>query len=133
VLVVEDEEQVRTLIRRILEGRGYVVLEASSGVEALERLAASGQPVTLAVTDVITPRPKAREFAATFAARYPGVPLLFMSGYSRTTCSGATYWSRRCRISRSRSFPRCSPPPSTSWWRVPGIGHGPASPDGSRG
>lgn len=81
ILVAEDEEAVRKLLRDILEQRGYRVLEASSGQDALV-IAESGEQIDLLLTDVVMPRMGGRELARRFAMLYPGTPILFLSGYT---------------------------------------------------
>ncbi|HEY5940476.1 MAG TPA: response regulator, partial [Gemmatimonadales bacterium] len=79
ILVVEDEEAVRTLARRTLEEAGYDVLEAANGREAL-RLVMSA-PLDLVLCDVILPEMSGHELGRRMAAACPDVPVLYMSGY----------------------------------------------------
>ena len=81
VLVVDDVESVRRLIRRILEHAGHRVLEASDGVEALACLAAN-PAVELVLTDLRMPNMDGWELATRLSGRSPRVPALFMSGYA---------------------------------------------------
>jgi two-component system cell cycle sensor histidine kinase/response regulator CckA len=81
VLVVEDEEVVRGLVREILEREGYEVVAASSGAEALD-LAAEGGPPELLLTDVVMPGLSGGEVFEALRERAPGLRALFMSGYS---------------------------------------------------
>lgn len=82
VLVVEDEPAVLALARRALERCGYTVLAAANGVEALDRLEEAGERVRLIITDVVMPRMGGGAFAAAARDRFPGLPVLFMSGYT---------------------------------------------------
>ena len=82
VLLVEDEPMVRRVVGRELTEFGYVVAEAGNGVEALAWLAAAGAPPALVVTDLIMPEMGGRELAARLAEKFPGVPVLFTSGYT---------------------------------------------------
>jgi PAS domain S-box-containing protein len=84
IVIVEDESSVRAIMRRILTGAGYTVLEASHGRDALRLVAelADRGGVDLVVTDVVMPEMSGREFAQALAARHPGIRLLFMSGYT---------------------------------------------------
>jgi two-component system cell cycle sensor histidine kinase/response regulator CckA len=82
VLVVEDEPEVRKLVRRSLESAGLVVMEAENGREALEAITARGEAPRLVVTDVIMPGLTGRELSEALAAARPGLPVLFMSGYT---------------------------------------------------
>ena len=82
ILVVEDEEQVRTVAGRALKDAGYRVREASSGQEALEILAAANERIALVLTDVVMPGMSGRELAASMAKTTPATPVLFISGYT---------------------------------------------------
>lgn len=81
VLMVEDQEEVRKLTRRLLEARGYKVLTAANGQEALEIVAQYPAPIHLLVTDVVMPGISGRELAARVAAARD-VKVLFVSGYT---------------------------------------------------
>ncbi|MHB8439770.1 MAG: response regulator, partial [Acidimicrobiales bacterium] len=81
VLVVEDEEPVRNVCRRILETSGYSVMAAPDGPSALAML--DGRRVDLLLTDVVmTGGMTGRDLAARFLTQRPDVPVLFMSGYN---------------------------------------------------
>ena len=82
VLVVEDEEVVRALVRSILEGNGYTVLTASDGVEAQKVGRSHKTPIHLIITDVVMPKMGGREAAESLAPHLPGVKVLYMSGYT---------------------------------------------------
>jgi PAS domain S-box-containing protein len=82
VLIVEDEEAVRALAARTLAKAGYTVLEASNGSEALTILARRGEEIELLVTDVVMPGLGGQELAERVWDSSPGLPVLFMSGYS---------------------------------------------------
>jgi PAS domain S-box-containing protein len=82
VLVVEDEPEVRTLVRRSLEAVGLSVLEAENGSEALEAITRKGEMPRLVVTDVIMPGLTGRELSEALARSRPELPVLFMSGYT---------------------------------------------------
>lgn len=83
VLVVEDEEPVRTLLQRVLQGAGYTVLACDSADEALEVSASLGAPIHLLVTDVVMRGMNGRELAARLQKSRPELRVLFISGYSR--------------------------------------------------
>jgi CheY-like chemotaxis protein len=83
ILVVEDEDALRTAIRRLLEGEGYRVLEASNGALALEVLsAAEGADIGLVLTDLRMPVMDGRQFAAALVRLRPNLPIVFMSGFT---------------------------------------------------
>jgi PAS domain S-box-containing protein len=82
VLLVEDEEIVRTLVRDILEGNGYTVLEASSGAEAVSIGRNCKGPIHMILTDVVMPKMGGREAAESLAQHLPGVKVLYISGYT---------------------------------------------------
>ncbi|HEY3348957.1 MAG TPA: ATP-binding protein [Thermoanaerobaculia bacterium] len=82
ILLVEDEESVRTLARRILVGHGYRVLEASGGEAALEAFRAHGARIDLLVTDLVMPDMAGTDLAARLNERHPDLRVLFMSGYT---------------------------------------------------
>jgi PAS domain S-box-containing protein len=82
ILVVEDEESLRDVVKRMLSGLGYTVLLAQSGTAALELLDSQGAAVDLLVTDVIMPGMSGARLAEAVEARYPGTPVLFISGYT---------------------------------------------------
>jgi PAS domain S-box-containing protein len=82
VLLVEDEEVVRNLVREILERNGYAVLEARNGAEALELGQSSADPIHLLVTDVVMPKMSGRDLAERLVAIHPETRVLYMSGYT---------------------------------------------------
>lgn len=82
VLLVEDNETVRTLAEDVLRERGYVVITASTGEEALTLYRASPVRVQLVVTDVVMPGFGGRALATQLRRTAPELPVLFMSGYT---------------------------------------------------
>jgi PAS domain S-box-containing protein len=85
ILLVEDEEAVRTLTRLILERAGYTVLEAADPAEAEAVMAAAGGTVALVVTDVVMPGGTGPDLFKRLLQRDPGLRAIFMSGYTDTT------------------------------------------------
>ncbi|MDO9412206.1 MAG: response regulator [Pseudolabrys sp.] len=81
ILLVEDEEGLRALNGRGLKSRGYTVLEAGNGVEALEVLAEHGH-VDLVVSDVVMPEMDGPTLLKELRARDPKVKIIFVSGYA---------------------------------------------------
>ncbi|MFN6963013.1 MAG: PAS domain S-box protein [Pyrinomonadaceae bacterium] len=82
VLVVEDEDLVRTLTRQVLEQCGYDVVEARDGLDALGKGDEFGWKFDLLMTDVVMPNMGGRELVARLAERGSQVPVLFTSGYT---------------------------------------------------
>jgi two-component system, cell cycle sensor histidine kinase and response regulator CckA len=81
VLVVEDDPALRALMVRTLSAKGYRALEASDGIEALERLAADPD-IELVVTDIVMPRMNGVELAQQLAAS-ARTRLLFVSAFGK--------------------------------------------------
>jgi signal transduction histidine kinase/CheY-like chemotaxis protein len=81
VLLVEDEDNVRRLVQRILERNGYRVLSARSGAEGLETAAAHEGQIGLVLTDVVMPGMSGPELADRMTAVNPDLKIVFMSGY----------------------------------------------------
>jgi CheY-like chemotaxis protein len=82
VLLVEDEDAVRTLVRVTLEGQGYKVFPAAGGEQALELLKTHQGRIHLLVTDVIMPGMSGPELADVARMSRPGLRVLYMSGYT---------------------------------------------------
>jgi PAS domain S-box-containing protein len=83
VLIVEDEEALREVTRRILTRNGYHVLTAANGPEALKVAEHSTSGIHLMLTDVIMPHMLGKELAAAICDLYPGTRVLYMSGYAQ--------------------------------------------------
>jgi CheY-like chemotaxis protein len=82
VMLVEDDESVRTLVQTMLETKGYEVLAAAGAEEAERMCAARSGGVDLLLTDVVMPEVNGRVLAERLAALSPSMRILFMSGYS---------------------------------------------------
>jgi PAS domain S-box-containing protein len=83
ILLVEDEEALRTATSRILVRAGYQVLVADGGAAALSIVQHHPEPIHLLLTDVIMPKMMGNEVAAQVHALRPEVPVLYMSGYAQ--------------------------------------------------
>jgi two-component system cell cycle sensor histidine kinase/response regulator CckA len=81
-LVVDDESSVRQVVSAILRVRGYTILEAGSGREALEACQRHAGTIDLIISDVIMPEMSGQELADRVAALHPRIKLLLMSGYA---------------------------------------------------
>ena len=82
ILVVEDEDALRTLLCRFFRLYGYNVLEARHGGEALLLSERHRGPIHLMVTDVVMPQMSGRELADRLAPLHPDMTVFFMSGYT---------------------------------------------------
>ena len=82
IMLAEDDRGVRTLARQILERRGYKVIEAADGDEAVRLLQSAAGPIDLLISDVVMPNIGGRDLAAMAHAMRPGLKILFLSGYT---------------------------------------------------
>jgi PAS domain S-box-containing protein len=82
ILLVEDDELVRSLTQRVLESRGYRVLSASRGAEALKISESFPHPIHLLLIDVVMPDLNGIETAHRIRSRRPDSKILFVSGYT---------------------------------------------------
>jgi len=100
VLLVEDEAAVRGLLRRFMDGKGYRVLEAADGEEALKVVESEGGRIDLLLTDLVMPGMGGFELAHRLEAKLPEVRILFMSGYSE----GAEAFFNSGLVSDAKNF-----------------------------
>jgi CheY-like chemotaxis protein len=82
VLLVEDDESVRRLGKKILENAGYWVYEAKDGLEAMKMAEDLRDRIDLLVTDVVMPHMSGRQLAEKLKAVLPQLKVLFVSGYT---------------------------------------------------
>jgi two-component system, cell cycle sensor histidine kinase and response regulator CckA len=82
ILLVEDEEMVRKLIRETLEHEGYKILEAAGPDQARRMCRAYQGPIHLMITDVVMPKESGRALARHLAASRPDMKVLYISGYT---------------------------------------------------
>jgi two-component system cell cycle sensor histidine kinase/response regulator CckA len=82
ILLVEDEEAVRSFAARALKLRGYQVLEASGGEEALEIVRTATSPIALVITDVVMPNMDGPTLVRALKKEKPELAVIFMSGYA---------------------------------------------------
>ena len=82
ILLVEDEVPVRMFSAHALSNKGYKVIEAGSGEEALAIINEHGKEISLVVTDVIMPGMNGPLFVAELRKIYPDIKVIFMSGYA---------------------------------------------------
>jgi CheY-like chemotaxis protein len=83
VLVVDDLESFRVMLRRQLVSLGHIVLEAADGAEGLEVVRSRRGELDLVLTDVVMPGMNGRELARRAEEIRPGIRVLYMTGYSR--------------------------------------------------
>ena len=79
ILVIDDEAIVRLSCRRALVPLGYEIVEATDGVEGLEKL--KGEPFDLVLTDIKMPHMDGLDFALNMAKNHPGIKVILMTGY----------------------------------------------------
>jgi two-component system, cell cycle sensor histidine kinase and response regulator CckA len=82
ILIAEDEPAIRSLLQRVLRGRGYRVIAAASGEEALRAVAGHDGPIHLLVSDVVMAGMTGPQLAARLAELHPETVPLFLSGYT---------------------------------------------------
>lgn len=83
VLVVEDDNDLRTYLAEVLRELGYNVITANGAEQALKHLHAPSTTIDLLLTDVVMPGSNGRELAQEAQRLRPGLPVLYMTGYSR--------------------------------------------------
>lgn len=88
ILIVEDEEMLRGLICELLETKGYRVLAASNGEEAMQRISSDGESIALLLTDVMMPNMSGSELMEKARVKRPDLRILFMSGYTGNSGPG---------------------------------------------
>jgi two-component system cell cycle sensor histidine kinase/response regulator CckA len=82
ILLVEDQEEVRSLAKNILEEQGYRVLAAASAAAAVELAESYSGAIHLLLTDVVLPGMSSRELAGRLTVTRPEIRVLFTSGYT---------------------------------------------------
>jgi signal transduction histidine kinase/ActR/RegA family two-component response regulator len=82
VLLVDDNEFVRTFARRVLASQGYNVLDTGTGDDAVDLFAGQTRSVDMLITDVVMPGMSGPELASRLTGRHPGLKVLFISGYA---------------------------------------------------
>ncbi len=83
ILLVEDEDGLRTLSRRILQSCGYTILEASHGIEGLQVSASYAGHIDLLLTDVLMPKMNGCELRDLLVTQRPGIKVAFMTGFAQ--------------------------------------------------
>jgi len=99
VLVVDDESDLRLVLCRALCAAGYRVWDAASGADALKIAAERDGDVSLLVTDLKMPGMNGRELADEIASRWPGIRVLYISGFAECTLPpGASFLAKPFRV-----------------------------------
>ena len=100
ILVVDDEDVVRSVVRDMLEPEGYTILDTSDPQQALR--IAREQPVHLLLSDVVMPLMKGPELAAKLLAASPSTKILLMSAYpmSEVAASGLAFLGKPFSVQR---------------------------------
>jgi len=81
ILVIDDDDQMRTLLRQVMEWAGYEVIEAGDGREGMQLQ--RKQPADLVITDLIMPEQEGLETITTLKKEYPGIKIIAISGGGR--------------------------------------------------
>jgi len=89
ILLVEDEDGLRSLNARGLRSRGYSVIEAANGLEAMEALQAKDGAVDLVVSDVVMPEMDGPTLLRAMRDRNPALKIIFVSGYAQDAFGGS--------------------------------------------
>lgn len=92
ILIVDDEPAVLRLLATVVQSAGYEALKADTGGEALAFCESTDCCIDLVISDVVMPRTDGRALAECMNRKYPGVPIIFVSGYpqSRQLIDGLT-------------------------------------------
>ena len=80
ILLVEDAEALRLLVREMLEGAGYRVMDADAPDKAIALVESTSGAIDLVLTDMVLPRMNGQELARRIATLKPGIRVVFMSG-----------------------------------------------------
>lgn len=83
ILLVEDEDAVRAIARRVLEREGFAVIEAGTAGDALRLAERHGDVINLMLSDLVMPGMTGAELAVAIRRLRPNVPIVYMSGYTR--------------------------------------------------
>ncbi|QDG52340.1 PAS domain S-box protein [Persicimonas caeni] len=100
ILLVEDEEDVREPLKLALEGRGYSVIEAKSGKNAIDVIDAYEGQIDLVLTDVIMPELSGVELVDHLAKEYPSMQSILVSGYSGEVLQRKEISPQRVRVAK---------------------------------
>ena len=88
MLLAEDQSSIRAVLREFLESKGYTILEARNGRQALELAEHHPSSIEVLVTDVIMPQIRGLELANRVTELHPNICVIFMSGYCEEWVGG---------------------------------------------
>jgi two-component system, cell cycle sensor histidine kinase and response regulator CckA len=100
ILLIEDLSELREMIANILRSKGYQVLQARDGVDAVNLAASHFAPIDLIVTDVIMPKLNGPEAVRQIRARRPSVKAIYITGYSNQTISDEEFSSNSVTVEK---------------------------------
>jgi DNA-binding NtrC family response regulator len=103
ILIVDDEELIRNLLRQMLEREGYEVVEAGNGKIALQVF--RQQPADLIITDIIMPEKEGLETITEFRKTYPNVKIIGISGGGRIDSKDYLFIAQRLGANRTLAKP----------------------------
>jgi DNA-binding NtrC family response regulator len=81
IVIIDDNEQIRTLVRRALQMKGYIVLDWANPKAAIDHLEKIPEPVSLALIDGVMPQMLGPDVAFELSRLRPGIPIMLMSGH----------------------------------------------------
>lgn len=81
IVIIDDNEQIRTLVRRALQSQGYIVLDWANPRAAIDHLEKIPEPVSMALIDGVMPQMLGPDVAFELARLRPGIPIMLMSGH----------------------------------------------------
>jgi two-component system cell cycle sensor histidine kinase/response regulator CckA len=81
IVIIDDNEQIRTLVRRALQMKGYIVLDWANPRAAIDHLEKIPEPVSLALIDGVMPQMLGPDVAGELSRLRPGLPIMLMSGH----------------------------------------------------
>jgi signal transduction histidine kinase/ActR/RegA family two-component response regulator len=96
VLIAEDDASVRAMVAKLLASRGYRLIEAGSGPEAVALFDRHASELSLVVTDVMMPRMSGKDVAEHVRRARPGLPILLVSGYAHDVLGRDVRLGERC-------------------------------------
>jgi CheY-like chemotaxis protein len=81
ILLVEDDDQIRRMVRSLLSSENYTVIEASNGIEGLQKAQESDSAIDLLLSDMLLPELSGYDLAVRLRELYPRIRVILMTGY----------------------------------------------------